>query len=275
MPTPTARRSGPRPPTGSTGARSGTRSSSGRTRRSPSGSSAASSTPRSTAWTATSTPATATRSPCTGTASAGDTATSRTPTSRTSCRGRQRPHRARRQAGRPGRDLHADDPRGRRRDARLRPDRRPAHRRLRRLLRRRPRRPHRRLRRQGRHHRRRRLPPRRGKCAQARVDEAVEKTGDRCEHVLVVRRTGQDVAWTRAATSGGTTPSTARRPSTRPRCTTRAPALHPLHLRHDRQAEGHPAHHRRLPDRASFTHWRSSTSSRRPTSTGAPPTSAG
>ena len=28
----------------------------------------------------------------------------------------------------------------------------------------------------------------------------------------------------------------------------RAPALHPLHLRLDGQAEGHPAHHRRLPD---------------------------
>ncbi len=29
----------------------------------------------------------------------------------------------------------------------------------------------------------------------------------------------------------------------------RAPAVHPLHLRLHRQAEGHPAHHRRLPDR--------------------------
>ena len=29
----------------------------------------------------------------------------------------------------------------------------------------------------------------------------------------------------------------------------RAPAVHPLHERHDRQAEGHPAHDRRLPDR--------------------------
>ena len=36
--------------------------------------------------------------------------------------------------GRPGRDLHADDPRAADRDARLRPDRRPAHGRVRRLL---------------------------------------------------------------------------------------------------------------------------------------------
>ena len=80
-PTPTSRRrpttgrrrtgwrSGPRQPSGSTGARSGTRSSTGRTRPSPSGSSAAPSTPRSTASTGTSRPATATRSRCTGWAS--------------------------------------------------------------------------------------------------------------------------------------------------------------------------------------------------------------
>ena len=56
----------------------------------------------------------------------------------------------------------------------------------------------------------------------------------------------------------------------------RAPAVPPLHLGHDRQAEGHPAHHRRLPDRRrGDPQAASSTSSRRPTSTGAPPTSAG
>lgn len=52
-------------PTASTGARSGTASSTGTTRRSPSGSRAAPSTPRSTASIATSTRATATRSPST------------------------------------------------------------------------------------------------------------------------------------------------------------------------------------------------------------------
>ena len=86
-PTPTARPSGPPPPSGSTGARSGTRSSTGRTRRSRSGSSAAPSTPRSTAWTATSRPATATRSRSTGWASPTTTpATSPTPSSRTRSR---------------------------------------------------------------------------------------------------------------------------------------------------------------------------------------------
>ena len=47
---------------------------------------------------------------------------------------RQRAQGPRRREGRRGRDLPADDPRGRRRDARLRPDRRAAQRRLRRLL---------------------------------------------------------------------------------------------------------------------------------------------
>ena len=56
----------------------------------------------------------------------------------------------------------------------------------------------------------------------------------------------------------------------------RAPAVHPLHVRHDREAEGHPAHDRRLPHPGRRTRTpTSSTSSRTPTSTGAPPTSAG
>ena len=56
----------------------------------------------------------------------------------------------------------------------------------------------------------------------------------------------------------------------------RAPALRHVHLRLDRQAQGHPAHDRRLPRPARPTRTgRSSTSSPRPTSTGAPPTSAG
>ncbi len=51
--------------------------------------------------------------------------------------GGQRADRAGRRGRRPGRDLHADDPRGDRRDAGLRADRRPAHGGVRRLLRRR------------------------------------------------------------------------------------------------------------------------------------------
>ncbi len=101
--------------------------------------------------------------------------------------------------GRPGRHLHADDPRDGRRDAGLRPDRRPAHRGLRRLLRRRARDPRRRLRREGDHHRRRRLPARRGRGAQAGRRRGAARRprseGHTVEKVLVVRRTGQDVDW--------------------------------------------------------------------------------
>ena len=62
----------------------------------------------------------------------------------------------------------------------------------------------------------------------------------------------------RAATSGGTT-SMAQAAADVPRAAglrRRAPAVHPVHLRHDRQAQGHPAHHRRLPARRSATRTR-------------------
>ena len=59
---------------------------------------------------------------------------------------------------------------------------------------------------------------------------------------------GRTSTGTTAATSGGTTSSTGRATSTRPQPhRRRAPAVHPLHVRHHREAEGHPAHHRRLP----------------------------
>ena len=82
------------------------------------------------------------------------------------------------------------------------------------------------------------------------VDEAVEKTGDLVRHVLVVRRTGQDVAWDDEPRR--VVARRRRRRVGRPRgrdARLRAPALRHVHLRHDRQAEGHPAHHRRLPHR--------------------------
>ena len=70
------------------------------------------------------------------------------------------------------------------------------------------------------------------------------------QHVLVVRRTGQDVDVDRGPRRVvARRRRAASRPSTTPRAVRRrAPALHPLHLGHDREAEGHPAHHRRLPD---------------------------
>ena len=56
----------------------------------------------------------------------------------------------------------------------------------------------------------------------------------------------------------------------------RAPALHPLHVGLDREAEGHPAHDRRLPDRRRRHPQRGlRPEAATPTSTGARPTSAG
>ena len=72
--------SGPSAPRRCTGTPSGTRCSTGRTRRSPSGSSAASSTSPTTASTATSRPATATASPTTGAVRRARSSTSPTPT---------------------------------------------------------------------------------------------------------------------------------------------------------------------------------------------------
>ncbi len=155
---------------------------------------------------------------------------------------------------RPGRDLPADDPRDRGRDAGLRPDRRPAHRGLRRLLRRRARHPARRLpgarwsspptaataaaprRRSSRRSTRRR---------QGRREGPRRREGARRTAYRPGRRVGR-----RPSTCGGTTPSTTPRPSTSAELLRlRAPALRHVHLRHDRQAEGHPAHDRRLPGR--------------------------
>ena len=126
--------------------------------------------------------------------------------------------RARRADRRPGRDLPADDPRGRRGDARLRADRRPAHRGVRRLLGRRAGQPGRRLRGQGDHHRRRRLPPRRAVGPQARRRRG-RRQGGRAGPAGRQGAGGAAYgpgrrAGTTAATSGGTTASRRRRPST-------------------------------------------------------------
>ena len=103
--------SGPSKPTGCRGQRRSPRCWTGRSRRSPSGSSAASSTSPTTAWTATSRPATATGWRSTGRASRSATA-ARSPT-RSAGRGVQggeRADRSRPGRRRPGRHLHADDP---------------------------------------------------------------------------------------------------------------------------------------------------------------------
>ena len=86
------------------------------------------------------------------------------------CRGaalRQRPQGTRRRQGRPGQHLPADDPRGGGGDAGVRPHRGAAQRRVRRLLGAGARRPDQRRRGQAADHRRRRIPARRGVPAQA------------------------------------------------------------------------------------------------------------
>ena len=110
------------------------------------------------------------------------------------------------------------------------------------------------------------------------VDEALREVPGRAQRTLVVRRTGQDVdVERRGATCGGTTRSD--RQSTRPHrrgLRRRAPAVRHVHLRHDGQAQGHPAHDRRLPDPGVLHAPRGlRPQARRPTSTGAARTSAG
>ena len=119
---------------------------------------------------------------------------------------------------------------------------------------------------------------RKGKTApiKAAVDEHMGEL-ETLETIVVVRHTGIDVPMTgrarpllRRADRGGRpgVPAGAAR--------RRAPALHPLHVGLDREAEGDPAHDRRLHDRGRPRPIAtSSTSSRSPTSTGARPTSAG
>ncbi len=160
---------------------------------------------------------------------------------------RQRAEGPRDRAGRRGRDLPADDPRGRRGDARLRADRRAAQRRLRRLLAGVGQGADGVLRGEGADHRRRRAPQ-----GQDGADQAAGRRGDgrprppRDDH----RRPAHQ---RRLLDAGGPRLLVAHRGGGRRRrvpgraAGRRAPALHPLHERLDGQAEGHPAHHRRLP----------------------------
>ena len=96
--------------------------------------------------------------------------------------------------GRPGRDLHAHDPRAAHRHARLRAPRRAAHGRLRRLLRGGAVRPHQRRPGQGAHHRRRRLAAGQGRSTSRRPRTRRCSETPTIEHVLVVRRVGDAAA---------------------------------------------------------------------------------
>ena len=271
----TTRSSGPSAPRRCTGTRSGTRCSTGRTRRSPSGSSAASSTSPTTASTATSRPATATASPTTGAARRARSSTSPTPTC---TRDVQKFANGLKDLGVDKGDVVAIY-------LPMIPEVAVAMLACARI---------------GAIHNvvfggfsaesvKERIEfseakvlitvdgaRRKGKTAPIKetVDEVI---GDLVDTIVVVQRVDNDAPmkdgrdhWYHELLEAGRRRVPGRADGLR------GPAVHPLHERLDGQAEGHPAHHGRLPDRASPTRTRrSSTSSRRRTSTGARPTSAG
>ena len=160
---------------------------------------------------------------------------------------RQRAQGARRQEGRPGHDLHADDPRDRLRDARLRPHRRDPLGGVRRLLAGQPGRPHQRLRQQARDHHRRRPARRPQRPAQGEHRRGAEALRRRHQGADVPphrhERADEGRARLRGRTADG--PGLGR---LRARADERrGPAVHPLYLGLDRQAQGRAAHDRRLP----------------------------
>ena len=80
------------------------------------------------------------------------------------------------------------------------------------------------------------------------VDEALREVPGRAHRCWWCAAPARTSTGPTGATCGGTTSSTGSRPSTRRVLRRRAPAVRHVHLGHDRQAEGHPAHLRRLPD---------------------------
>ena len=110
---------------------------------------------------------------------------------------------------RPGRHLHADDPGAADRDARLRPDRRAAHGRLRWLLGRGAVGPDQRLRREGPDHRRRRLPARQGGRRSRTTPTRRSPRRRRSRRRSSSSGPATTSTWSTAATTGGTTSSTA------------------------------------------------------------------
>ena len=151
------------------------------------------------------------------------------------------------------RDLHADDPRAADRDARLRPDRRAAHGRLRRLLGRGAGGPDQRRPGQAGHHRRRRLAARQGDAPQGRRRRRASRTARRSSTSSMVRRLGDEAPdddggrGPRRVVARHRRPPGRRLPARPGRL--RAHALPALHLGHDGQAQGHHAHDRGLSPR--------------------------
>ena len=163
--------------------------------------------------------------------------------------GRQRPQGARRRQGRPGRHLHAHDPRAADRDAGLRPSRGAAHRRLRRLLGRGALRAHERCPGSRPDHRRRWLAARQGRraegqCRRRRGRRAIGRARPRRPPH---RQSGRDDSRPGHLVARDRRSPVRRLPADAGRV--RAHALPALHLGHDGQAQGHRPHHRRLPAR--------------------------
>ena len=155
---------------------------------------------------------------------------------------RQRAEGQRRQEGRPRHHLPADDPRGRLRHPGLRPHRRHPFRGVRRLLAGQPGGPHRRCRLQVHHHGRRGRARRPADPAQEEHRRGAQEVQGRREGAGGAPHRRAQSPGRRAATSGCT-----RNWSRSTRVPAggdgrRGPAVHPLHLGLDRQAEGRAAH---------------------------------
>ncbi len=158
----------------------------------------------------------------------------------------QHPAQPQRREGRPRHHLHADDPRGRLRDARVRAHRRDPFGGVRRLLAGFACRPHRGLRLQGDRHRRRR-PARRTQGAAESQRGCGDRQGRRrrsCDRRAAHRRAGRHG-------SGARRLLPRRRRGGDERVPVRAherrgPAVHPLHVGLDRKTEGRAAQHRGL-----------------------------
>jgi acetyl-CoA synthetase len=120
---------------------------------------------------------------------------------------------------------------------------------LRRLLAGRAGRPHRRLRIDLRHHRRRGPARRQAIPLKDNTDKAIDiaaKNHVMVKNVLVVRRTGGKVGWAPGRDLWYHDEAATWTPSARREDEGGRPAVHPLHVRLDRQAEGRAAHDRRL-----------------------------
>ena len=164
---------------------------------------------------------------------------------RAACRRQQRSGCAPR---RPRRDLPAHGPRSRGRDARVRAHRRGAHGGVRRLLRRVAAGPDQRRRRENPDHRGRRVSPRRDRAVEAERGRRDRRHArHRARHRAAAHGPDRDVQdRPRPLVVGADGACATRLPARSDGCG--GPAVHPLHLRHDRQAERDSAHHRRVPD---------------------------